>query len=90
VKSNFNHIIVPIYDRTGDKMKKQLSIEGMSCKHCVNHVTEALKDVTGVSNVSVSLSDKKAVIDVKEDISDAVLKKAVEEVGYDVVDIQNL
>lgn len=71
-------------------MKKQISIEGMSCVHCVKHVEEALKEITGVVNVQVSLQDKNAVVEVADAVSDAKLKEAIEEVGYDVTGIKNL
>ncbi|MEG2018838.1 MAG: cation transporter, partial [Clostridium sp.] len=34
-------------------MKKKISIEGMSCGHCVNHVKEALSELPGVTSVDV-------------------------------------
>ncbi len=34
-------------------MKKQLSIEGMSCGHCVAHVKTALSEVLGVAKAEV-------------------------------------
>lgn len=71
-------------------MKKQLSIEGMSCGHCVRHVEEALKEVGGVASVSVDLAKKSAVVEVSDAVADAQLKEAVEEAGYDVVDIKNI
>ena len=65
---------------------KTISIEGMSCGHCVNSVTEALKAVAGVTSVNVDLAGKKAVVEGTAD--DAALKAAVEDMGYDVVGIQ--
>lgn len=71
-------------------MKKQIRINGMTCGHCVKHVEEALKEITGVSNVQVSLQEKNAVVEVTDAVSDQKLKEAVEEVGYDVTGINNL
>ncbi len=71
-------------------MKKQLSIEGMSCGHCVKHVEEALKEIGGVASVAVDLAKKSAVVEVSDAVADAQLKEAVEEAGYDVVDIKNI
>lgn len=71
-------------------MKKELLIEGMSCGHCVMHVGNALKELDGVEDAIVSLEDKKATVTLKKDISDDVLKDAVEDAGYDVKDIKNL
>ena len=69
-------------------MKKVINIEGMSCSNCVKHVTKALSGVEGVKNVSVSLEDKKADVELSADVSDEALKSAVEEEGYEVVGIQ--
>ncbi len=69
-------------------MKKTINIEGMSCMHCVNHVTEELKKVEGVSEVQVNLEEKNAVVEVGCCTPDAALKAAVEEAGYEAVSIQ--
>jgi copper ion binding protein len=69
-------------------MKKKISIEGMSCGHCVNHVKEALAELKGVEGVDVSLADKSAVIEVSGDVKDEAIKYAVEDAGYDVVGIE--
>ncbi len=66
-------------------MKKKIAIEGMSCEHCVAHVKEALEGL-GASGVSVSLDGGYAVCDT--DKSDAELKSAIEDEGYDVTGIQ--
>lgn len=39
-----------------------LRVEGMSCGHCVKHVTEALKGVKGVKEASVSLESASAQV----------------------------
>jgi copper chaperone len=72
----------------GIKMKKKILLEGMSCKHCVNHVTEALKEI-GATEVEVSLDKKLATAEVREDITDEIIKEAIEEVGYEVISIEN-
>jgi copper ion binding protein len=71
-------------------MKKKLSIEGMSCMHCVKHVHDGLMEVSGVSNVNVDLQSKSAVVEFRGDVTDEQLKAAVEDAGYDVVGIENL
>jgi P-type Cu+ transporter len=65
-------------------MKKTLSIEGMSCKHCVAHVTEALRGVPGVEGVEVSLESKSAVV-TGSGLDEAAMKAAVADAGYEVV-----
>jgi copper ion binding protein len=69
------------------KMEKIISIEGMSCEHCVKAVTNALKEVDGVEEVKVSLEEKNAVVK-GNNLDDEKLKGAVEEAGYDVVNIK--
>lgn len=69
-------------------MTKKLSIEGMTCGHCVMHVKEALEELEGVKSAKVELDTKLAIVE--GDASDVALKEAVEEVGYDVVGIENL
>ncbi|MBC7087962.1 heavy-metal-associated domain-containing protein [Soehngenia saccharolytica] len=68
-------------------MEKIISIEGMSCEHCVKAVTNALKEVEGVEEVKVSLEEKNAVVK-GNNLDDEKLKGAVEEAGYDVVNIK--
>jgi copper ion binding protein len=66
-------------------MKTTLTIEGMSCEHCVRHVTEALKGVSGVSSADVDLKKKSAEVEHGESVSLDALRAAVEEAGYEVV-----
>jgi len=67
---------------------KTLSIDGMMCEHCVQHVTEALEGVRGVKNVHVSLENKNATLDAGLLVSDDKLKKAVADAGYTVTAIK--
>ena len=71
-------------------MKKQINIEGMSCGHCVKHVEQALKEIAGVTSVTVDLKGKNAIIDLSNEVADSELKNAVEDAGYDVVSVVNL
>ena len=64
-------------------MKKLLTVEGMSCGHCVMHVKSALEDVAGVTKVEVDLLKKSAMVE-GEGLDDAALKAAVAEAGYRV------
>jgi copper chaperone len=69
-------------------MAKKLTIEGMSCKHCVNHVETALKELEGVSSVQVDLKKGVADVELTTEISDDTFKNAIDEVGYTVVKIE--
>lgn len=68
-------------------MKKKILIEGMSCGHCVNHVKEALGEISGVAKVDVALDIKTAIIESDDVIEDKDIIAVIEDVGYDVVEI---
>lgn len=67
-------------------MKKTLLVEGMSCGHCEKAVKNALGELKGVSNVEVGLDTKKVEVEGK-DLNDKVIKEAIEDAGYDVIEI---
>ncbi|MCV2232304.1 heavy-metal-associated domain-containing protein [Paracholeplasma manati] len=71
-------------------MKKRIQIEGMNCMHCVKHVTTALNEVEGVSQVVVNLKQNDAVIEVSENVQNDVLKNAISEAGYTAKTIEVL
>ena len=72
----------------GNKITKTIFINGMSCGHCSKRVEEALKSVNGVKSVKVSLEEKKADVILKNDVDNEILKNAVEEVGFEVVNVK--
>lgn len=74
-----------VYDRdlSHYPYEKILDIDGMSCQNCVTHVQNALNTLDGVYS-KVNLGRKKAVVHMKEDLPDEVLRKAVADVGYTV------
>ena len=64
-------------------MEKKLTVEGMSCSHCSGRVEKALNALEGVS-ATVDLDRKTASVTLSAPVDDAVLKKAVEDAGYEV------
>ena len=66
-------------------MKKTLKIEGMMCAHCEARVKNCLEALEGVKTAEVSCRDGSATVTLEKDVSDATLKKAVEDQGYRVV-----
>lgn len=64
-------------------MEKKLNVEGMTCQHCVAHVTQALEAVEGVSKATVSLDEKSAVVELSSDVADSALVDAVVQAGYE-------
>jgi copper ion binding protein len=63
-------------------MKTTILIQGMSCEHCVKHVTEALKSVSGVKKAKVNLKSGKADVDHADSVSLDALKDAVIKAGF--------
>ncbi len=59
----------------------ELNITGMTCDHCVRSVTNALKEVPGVAEVTVSLEKNEAIVK-GEQVDVAALVAAVEEEEY--------
>ena len=60
----------------------QLIVSGMTCDHCVRHVTEAITKVTGVQSVNVKLAEGIAVIESDASLDLQVVKDAVVAAGY--------
>lgn len=69
----------------GNKIVKNMLIQGMTCEHCSKRIEEALKRVKEVKLVRVNLDTKTAEIILKNDVEDDVLKRVVEEIGFEVI-----
>jgi len=64
-----------------------LRVKGMTCKMCVKHVSKALKDLEGVSEVEVSLEMESAKVAYDPDlVGKEHFKAAVSEAGYEIAD----
>ena len=62
-----------------------VKVTGMTCGGCISTVTQALKAVSGVSDVDVSLSAGEATVEFDErQTSPEKLKSAVKGAGYGV------
>lgn len=72
----------------GNKITKRISIEGMSCGHCAKRVEDALKQINGIKAVKVNLEGKNAEVTLKADVSNDILKSAVEDIGYEVTNVE--
>ena len=68
-------------------MKRILTVEGMMCTHCSGRVESALNALPGVS-AHVDLEKKTAAVTAAPEVTDAMLRKAVEDAGYKVTKIQ--
>jgi len=67
-------------------MEKEILIEGMSCSHCSESVKKALSKIEGVKEVNVDLNKKIAVVDA-DNVDDDVLAGAVNDAGFEAVNI---
>ena len=68
-------------------MKKKIMIDGMSCGHCTGNVKETLTSFA-VGEVEVSLEGKCAILETQS--SDEALREAIDDIGFDVVSIENI
>ncbi len=69
------------------EMEKTMKIEGMMCEHCEARVKKSLEAIDGVENADVSHEKDEAVVILKSDVPNDVLKKAVEDQDYSVTSI---
>jgi Cu2+-exporting ATPase len=69
-------------------MTRTMNIEGMMCAHCEASVKKALEAVEGVASAEVSHEKGTAVVALSSEVSDDVLKKAVEDKDYKVTGIE--
>ena len=69
-------------------MTKTRTINGMMCGHCEARVKKTLEELEHVTEAQVSHEKGTAVVSMEAEVTDDVLKKAVEEQGYQVEKIQ--
>jgi len=60
-----------------------LTIEGMSCQHCVMSVKKAVESISGVAFASVSIGKAKVVFDESKTNRDEITR-AIHNAGYKV------
>jgi copper chaperone len=66
-------------------MASTLKVKGMTCQHCVMSVKKALGKLEGIQNVDVDLQKGEVRFDNTKGVASDVVKKAIEEAGYQVV-----
>jgi copper chaperone CopZ len=60
-------------------------VDGMTCAHCVHHVTTELTALPGVSDVAIDLvvgGSSQVTVESDAPLSDDAIAAAVEEAGY--------
>jgi copper chaperone len=64
-------------------------VNGMTCGHCVAAVSEEIRSLPGVRDVTVDLvagGDSRVVVDSAQPLPDDKVRAAVDEAGYRLVD----
>lgn len=68
-------------------MKKKLTIEGMKCDGCADTVLQCLKSIEGVTEASVNLENKSALVESHNEVSDQAIYESLANEKYKVVKI---
>ena len=95
LRLNFFDITNPKKDRKikykskkdDNAMTKTMKIDGMMCSHCEGRVKQSLEGLAQVSQAEVSHEKGTAVVTLTAEVSNDVLKKTVEDQGYNVISI---
>ena len=58
------------------------TVTGMTCGHCVASVTEEVREIPGVEDVTVELDSGTVTVTSAEPVDEASVRAAVEEAGY--------
>lgn len=61
------------------------TVEGMSCGHCVNAVTEQILSLDDVQRVDVDLGTGVVTVAALRELDESEVGAAVEEAGYELV-----
>lgn len=61
------------------------TVEGMTCGHCVQSVTEEVSGLPGVTGVDVELASGRVTVSSDQPVDDSAVRAAVSEAGYRVV-----
>ncbi len=61
------------------------TVSGMTCGHCAQSVTEEVREVPGVTDVSVDLPTGKVTVTSEQPVSEDQVRAAVTEAGYELV-----
>ena len=78
-------VAVEIKEKETETMEKTMKIKGMMCGHCEGRVKKCLEALPQVDEAVVSHEAGTAVLRLNADVPAEVLKKAVEDQGYEVV-----
>lgn len=77
-----NHEAAAAPPTQGEQTMYELTVEDMSCKHCVGRVTQAVQGIDPAAQVDIDLPTKKVRIDSSADLDR--IAGAIDEAGYPV------
>lgn len=75
-------------EKESKTMTKTMKIEGMMCGHCEARVKKCLEELPEVTEAVVSHENGTAVVHLSAEVSDEVLKNAVEAQDYKVLSVE--
>lgn len=61
---------------------RTIDVDGMTCEKCIYKVVRALEKIDGVTIAAASLEKQSALVGLKENISDDILREAINKAGY--------
>jgi copper chaperone len=68
-------------------LEKDIQVDGMTCRNCALRVENALTGLNGVY-AKVNLEKKEAVVLMKKDVEDGILREKIREAGYWVLSVR--
>ena len=66
-------------------MMTNYKVDGMTCGHCVNSVTQEVSSIAGVLSVNVDLGSGTVMIESREPLSRDDVAAAIDEAGYTLI-----
>ncbi len=70
-----------------EEKNMKVKVNGMMCAHCEAHVKKALEAIAGIETAVASHEENQVTITKSGDVSEALIKAAVEEAGYEYAGI---
>ena len=69
-------------------MSRTYLIDGMTCQHCVNAVSDEIGKIDGVTGVAVNLDRGLVTVTSTRPLEQADVAGAVDEAGYELAGVQ--
>ena len=67
-------------------MQKSLKVQGITCQHCVETITNSLRDKTGIKTVGINIDKKEVIIDYDEEtINLEQISSGITELGFEIL-----